>query len=162
MNRAVLFSRKEENPRAQDDPRIVKRAALACSWGRACSSSPFSCSSPQRSLRFRLRTVASWRVAAATAGIVDSLSYFNQEGALSLNVSEKESWNVAQEALSSLGASTCDVGEGVELLDLEREGDSVRVQLTTRARLPIVPQVIAGSVGPVLTQWSSARVGAAQ
>ena len=102
------------------------------------------------------------RVAAATAGIVDSLSYFNQEGALSLNVSEKESWNVAQEALSSLGASTCDFGDGVELLDLEREGDSVHVLLGTRARLPIVPQVIAGSVGPVLTQWSNARVGAAQ
>lgn len=102
------------------------------------------------------------RVAAATAGIVDSLSYFNQEGALSLSVSEKESWNVAQEALSSLGASTCDVGDGVELLDLEREGDSVHVLLGTRARLPIVPQVIAGSVGPVLTQWSNARVGAAQ
>lgn len=102
------------------------------------------------------------RVAAATAGIVDSLSYFNQEGALSLSVSEKESWNVAQEALSSLGASTCDVGDGVELLDLEREGDSVHVLLGTRARLPIVPQVIAGSVGPKLTQWSNARVGAAR
>ena len=102
------------------------------------------------------------RVAAATAGIVDSLSYFNQEGALSLSVSEKEAWNVAQEALSSLGASTCDVGDGVELLDLEREGDSVHVLLGTRARLPIVPQVIAGSVGPVLTQWSNARVRVAQ
>ena len=102
------------------------------------------------------------RVAVATAGIVDSLSYFNQEGALSLSVSEKESWNVAQEALSSLRGSTCDVGDGVELLDLEREGDSVHVQLGTRARLPLVPQVIAASAGPVLTQWSKARVSAAQ
>lgn len=100
------------------------------------------------------------RVAAAAAGVVESRGYFSREGSASLVISEKEFRGIARQALASFADSTCRVGEGVELLDLVREGDAVRVEVGARASLPLVPEVLRGVSAPELRQWSRARAHA--
>lgn len=96
------------------------------------------------------------RVAAATAGIVDAEAYYG--GGALLLVSSDSSARVAEDALESLRASTCDVGAGAKVVEVSRQGAQVRVAVSARANLPFIPGFLQGAAAPILTRSSTARV----
>ncbi|MDO4258323.1 MAG: hypothetical protein Q4C87_02250 [Actinomycetaceae bacterium] len=54
--------------------------------------------------------------------------------------------------------STCDVGSGIEVVQVRATGAEAFVELRTRAELPLVPGPLNGVVAPVLTVSATGRM----
>lgn len=99
------------------------------------------------------------RVAAATAGTLDSSEYFTPDGKRKLIVSREYSGEVAARSLTKLADSTCNVGEGARLAWVSLSGPEVEVAVSTQSRLPFLPPLLEGLSAPVLTRSATAHVG---
>ena len=62
-------------------------------------------------------------------------------------------------ALGAMAASTCRVGEGVEVTSVSVEGEEIEVSVRARPRVSLVPPALHGVVIPELERTSSARMG---
>ncbi len=60
--------------------------------------------------------------------------------------------------LGSLDSGSCRVGEGVVVDSVEVRGLDVVVNVSTRARLPLLPGALGSVVAPVLSEGASARM----
>ena len=61
-------------------------------------------------------------------------------------------------ALGAMAASTCRVGEGVEVTSVSVEGEEIEVSVRARPRVSLVPPALHGVVIPELERTSSARM----
>ena len=61
-------------------------------------------------------------------------------------------------AQGAMAASTCRVGEGVEVTSVSVEGEEIEVSVRARPRVSLVPPALHGVVIPELERTSSARM----
>ena len=76
----------------------------------------------------------------------------------SSDIDEAEVAFRVEAALGAMAASTCRVGEGVEVTSVSVEGEEIEVSVRARPRVSLVPPAPHGVVIPELERTSSARM----
>ena len=76
----------------------------------------------------------------------------------SSDIDEAEVASRVVAALGAMAASTCRVGEGVEVTSVSVEGEEVEVSVRAQPRVSLVPPALHGVVIPELERTSSARM----
>ena len=76
----------------------------------------------------------------------------------SSDIDEAEVAFRVEAALGAMAASTCRVGEGVEVTSVSVEGEEIEVSVRARPRVSLVPPALHGVVIPELERTSSARM----
>ena len=76
----------------------------------------------------------------------------------SSDIDEAEVASRVEAALGAMAASTCRVGEGVEVTFVSVEGGEVEVSVRAQPRVSLVPPALHGVVIPELERTSSARM----
>lgn len=94
-------------------------------------------------------------LALAASGQVDAHPFYASGGNL-LEVNPAWAQAVTQERLLVLSSSTCQVGEGVHVVSVQRSVQDVVVEVSARARLPLVPPFIDTLVAPRLRESGAA------
>lgn len=76
----------------------------------------------------------------------------------SSDIDEAEVAFRVEAALGAMAASTCRVGEGVEVTSVSVEGEEIEVSVRARPRVSLVPPALHGVVIPEFERTSSARM----
>ena len=76
----------------------------------------------------------------------------------SSDIDEAEVACRVEAARGAMAASTCRVGEGVEVTSVSVEGEEIEVSVRARPRVSLVPPALHGVVIPELERTSSARM----
>lgn len=87
-------------------------------------------------------------IAIWVAGYADAGNYYQES---ELNLGQDRVDQVALDRLTELSATTCDVGLGVELQDVQTKDSDVQVSLSMMPRLPVVGSTLQnlGQVGQI-------------
>lgn len=94
-------------------------------------------------------------LALAASGHVDGHPFYASGGAR-LEVNPSWAQAVVNERLASLSTSTCRVGEGVQVVSVQRSAQDVVVEVTAQATLPLVPPLMDALVAPRLQESGAA------
>lgn len=94
-------------------------------------------------------------LALAASGHVDAHPFY-ASGGNALEVNPAWAQAVVQERLVALSASTCQVGEGAQVLSVQRSAQDVVVEVSAHARLPLVPPFVDTLVAPRLQESGAA------
>ena len=94
-------------------------------------------------------------LALSASGHVDAHPFY-ASGGDTLEVDPAWALAVAQERLVALSTSTCQVGEGVQVVTVQRSAQDVVVEVSAQARLPLVPPFVDTLVAPRLHESGAA------
>ena len=94
-------------------------------------------------------------LALAASGHVDAHPFY-ASGGHDLEVNPAWALDVARGRLVDLSTSTCQVGEGVQVLRVERSAKDVVVEVGAQARLPLTPPFVDALVAPRLQESGAA------
>lgn len=94
-------------------------------------------------------------LALAASGHVDAHPFYASGGGV-LEVNPAWAHAVAQERLVALSSSTCQVGEGVHVVSVQRSAQDVVVEVSAQSRLPLMPPFVDTLVAPILRESGAA------